>query len=106
MHSAIYVYVYGHINTHTYNVYIYVCIYICRHKEVVVKGLTQLSKTPETICQSFFCLFAEGFLPNIMVRNRGGANVGTADMYQAVREMNEVYSCIERERDRVLVFMK
>jgi len=60
-----------------------------RHKEVIIKGLTQLSKTPETICQAFVCFFAEGVLPNIMVRNRGGANVGTADMRDAVLEMNK-----------------
>jgi len=66
-------------------------MYSYRHKEVVIKGLCQLSKTPETICQAFFCFFAEGVLPNIMVRNRGGANVGTRDMYHAVLEMNEVY---------------
>jgi hypothetical protein len=59
-----------------------------RHTEVVVKGLTQLSKTPETICQAFFCFFAEGVLPFIMVRNRGGANVGKDDMYDAVLQMN------------------
>ena len=59
-----------------------------RHKEVIIKGLTQLSKTPETICQAFVCFFAEGVLPSIMVRNRGGANVGTADMRDAVLEMN------------------
>eukprot|EP00802_Teleaulax_amphioxeia_P001003 Tamp_01004.p1 GENE.Tamp_01004~~Tamp_01004.p1 ORF type:complete len:1284 (+),score=217.63 Tamp_01004:1257-5108(+) len=60
-----------------------------RHVEVVVKGQTQLSKTQETTCQAYFCFFAEGVLPSIMVRNKGGANVGTADMHNAVREMNE-----------------
>ena len=59
-----------------------------QHVEVTIKGLTQLTKTPEIVCQAFFCFFAQGVLPNIMVRNKGGANVGTNDMCNAVREMN------------------
>jgi hypothetical protein len=65
-----------------------------RHVEMLIKGLTQLSKTPETICQAFFSFFAEGVLPIIMVRNKGGANVGTADMEDAVIQMNREISTI------------
>ena len=65
-----------------------------KHTEVVIKGLTQLTKTPETICQAFLCFFAQGVLPIIMVRNRGGANVGTTDMCDGVHEMNRVISGI------------
>ena len=65
-----------------------------QHVEVVIKGLTQLTKTPELVFQAFVCFFANGVLPNILVRNRGGANVGTKDMSDGVKEMNKTISAI------------
>ena len=74
-----------------------------RHAEVVVKGLMQLSKTPQTICQACFCFFAEGVVLSIMVRNKGGANVGTAGLLSLRHHHASVITVtvirVERERE-------
>jgi len=53
---CIYLYncIFMYIHTHTY-------IFLYRHKEVVIKDLCQLSKTPERICQAFAASLPRSF---------------------------------------------
>ena len=69
-----------------------------QHSETHVKGFCQLSKTFETCGQAFHCYFAEGLMPIIFVRNKGGATVGTADMSNGIVEFNAVVKVRPLER--------
>jgi len=60
------------------------------HAEILMYGLMQISKSPETAAQAHTCLFVEGLLPCIFVRVRGGAEVGSVDMKGAVEDYNAV----------------
>mmetsp|Transcript_12977 Transcript_12977/g.32944 ORF Transcript_12977/g.32944 Transcript_12977/m.32944 type:complete len:253 (+) Transcript_12977:80-838(+) len=59
------------------------------HKEVLIFGSTQLSKTPEAACTAWCAFFIDGCIPIIGVRNRGGANSGSSDMANGVVKLNK-----------------
>ena len=66
------------------------------HSEVLVYGATQLSKTPEACSTAWLAFFCDGSLPIIGVRNKGGANQGSADMKKGINSFNEIVEQIFR----------
>ena len=66
------------------------------HSEVLVFGVTQLSKTPEACSTAFLAFFYDGCLPIIGVRNKGGANQGSADMKKGMHSFNKIVEQIFR----------
>lgn len=59
------------------------------HKEILIYGSTQLSKTPEAACTAWCAFFVDGCMPIIGVRNRGGANSGSTDMANGIGKLNQ-----------------
>lgn len=59
------------------------------HKEVLIFGSTQLSKTPEAAASAWCAFFIDGCVPIIGVRNKGGANTGSVDMAKGVEDLNK-----------------
>ena len=59
------------------------------HKEVLIFGSTQLSKTPEAAASAWCAFFIDGCVPIIGVRNKGGANTGSSDMSAGIEKLNK-----------------
>jgi hypothetical protein len=59
------------------------------HSCVIVDGPCQTSKSPEAAAEAYSQFHLEGLLPIIFIRNRGGREVGSTDMKNAVVEMGE-----------------
>jgi hypothetical protein len=59
------------------------------HKEILIYGSTQLSKTPEAACTAWCAFFVDGCVPIIGVRNKGGANSGSTDMANGIEKFNK-----------------
>ena len=58
------------------------------HLELIVKGHTQISKTPDQAFACWVMWFAIGILPVMFIRNRGGGVVGTADAAEGIQNIN------------------
>jgi len=58
------------------------------HKEVLIYGSTQLSKTPEAAASAWCAFFVDGCVPIVGVRNKGGANTGSVDMAKGIQKLN------------------
>ena len=59
------------------------------HREVLIYGSTQLSKTPEAAASAWCAFFIDGCVPIIGVRNKGGANTGSTDMADGLQNLNK-----------------
>jgi hypothetical protein len=59
------------------------------HKEILIFGSTQLSKTPEAAASAWAACFVDGCVPIIGVRNKGGANTGSTDMANGITKLNQ-----------------
>jgi len=59
------------------------------HKEILIVGSTQLSKTPEAGASGWAGFFVDGCVPIFGVRNKGGAETGSRDMAGGIEKLNK-----------------